>query len=129
VITDLGLIESASKCKGLETIIRVGAQGFSKLPAKSKYRRAITLVLYNANEISNGIRKHWGIENKVHWILDVAFNEDLGRKRTGNAAKNFTSINRIEINMLRADNRKASIVRKRLAAGWDNDYMLKPLKI
>ncbi|RLD37896.1 MAG: ISAs1 family transposase, partial [Bacteroidetes bacterium] len=47
----------------------------------------------------------------------------------GNAAKNFTNINRIAINMLRSDDKKASMVRKRLAAGWDNDYMLKLLKI
>jgi hypothetical protein len=61
--------------------------------------------------------------------IDVAFNEDFSRKRIGNAAKNLTNINRIAINMLRSDDKKASMVRKRLAAGWDNDYIIKLLKI
>ena len=130
VITDLGLVESASKWKGLEAIIRMERTRFFKATGKEQTQTSYYIsTLNNANEISNVIRKHWGIENKVHWILDVAFNEDLSRKRTGNAAKNFTNINRIAINMLRADDKKASMVRKRLAAGWDNDYMLKLLKI
>lgn len=66
---------------------------------------------------------------KKHWVLDVAFNEDHSRKRNDNAAKNFSNINRIAINMLKADNKKASFVRKRLAAGWDNEYMEKFLRI
>lgn len=130
VITDLGLVENASKWKGLESIIRMDRTRFFKATGKEQTQTSYYIsTLNNANEISNGIRKHWGIENKVHWILDVAFNEDLSRKRIGNAAKNFTNINRIAINMLRADDKKASMVRKRLAAGWDDDYMLKLLKI
>ncbi len=45
--------------------------------------------------INNGVRKHWGIENKVHWVLDVAFNEDHSRKRAGNAAQNFSTLTQI----------------------------------
>jgi len=65
----------------------------------------------------------------VHWVLDVAFNEDHSRKRTGNAAKNFTNINRIALNILRQNKKKISIANKRFKAGWDNNYLLELLKI
>ena len=62
-------------------------------------------------------------------ILDVAFNEDYSRKRTGNAAKNFTNINRVALSMVRRSEKKVSIVNKRFAAGWDNNYLLSLLII
>jgi len=52
------------------------------------------------------VRKHCGIENKVHWVLDVAFNEDLSRKRKGNAAQNYSNLNRIALNLLKKTTQK-----------------------
>ena len=76
------------------------------------------------------MRNHWGIENKLHWQLDVSFNEDKSKKRAGNAAQNFSMINRIALNLVKKeDSKKRSVRRKRLDAGWDNDYLLKILKI
>jgi predicted transposase YbfD/YdcC len=49
------------------------------------------------------IRLHWGIENKLHWVLDVAFGEDLSRNRAGHAAQNFSLLNRIALNLLKQD--------------------------
>ena len=82
-------------------------------------------TLSNAEQIASGIRKHWGIENKVHWVLDVAFSEDLSRKRAGNAAQNFSSINRIALNLLKKDNARVGIKSRRKMAGWGNEYLLK----
>ncbi len=58
-------------------------------------------ILKDTSMINNGVRKHWGIENKVHWILDVAFNKDHARKRAGYAAQNFSTLNRTALNLLK----------------------------
>jgi hypothetical protein len=64
------------------------------------------------------ICQHWGIENKLHWVLDVSFGEDLDRKRAGNAAQNFCVLNRIALNLLKQDNiPKHGVHGKRLKAG------------
>ena len=79
--------------------------------------------------INKSVRLHWGVENSLHWVLDVAFNEDHSRKRAGKAAQNFSLINRITLNLLK--NEKSAKVRvrgKRLKTGWDNDYLLRILK-
>jgi predicted transposase YbfD/YdcC len=80
--------------------------------------------------LNRSIRSHWGIENSLHWILDVAFNEDHSRKRAGYAAQNFSVINRIALNLLKNElTAKQGIKGKRLKAGWDDKYMMKILNI
>jgi len=130
VITDLSLVPSAHKWKGLKSIIEVHrTRDFKNIDKKEQEVSYYISTHTKAEIISKGIRKHWGIENKVHWVLDVAFNEDHSRKRTGNAAKNFTNINRIALNILRQNKKKISIANKRFKAGWDNNYLLELLKI
>jgi predicted transposase YbfD/YdcC len=74
------------------------------------------------------IRGHWGVENNLHWCLDVQFREDDCRIRKGYGAENFSRLNRIALNLLkRQTNHKAGIKTKRLRAGWDNAYLLKVL--
>ena len=66
-------------------------------------------------------RSHWGIENRVHWVLDVAFNEDACRVRTGHAARNFAVVRHLARNLLRQDTaRKGSIPTKRFTAALDD---------
>jgi len=130
ITTDLSLIERPEKWKGLTTIVKIERERYFKATGKQENETSYYIsTLSNAQPIANGIRKHWGIENKVHWVLDVAFNEDQSRKRAGNAAKNYTNLNRIAINMLKKDDRKAGYKRKRKMAGWNNEYVLKLMKI
>ncbi len=76
------------------------------------------------------VRQHWGIENKLHWVLDVGFGEDLGRKRAGHAAQNFSLLNRIALNLLRQDKSSMrGIKEKRLKAAWNDPYLLKLLGV
>ncbi|WP_416399429.1 ISAs1 family transposase [Allohahella sp. A8] len=66
--------------------------------------------------------KHWQIENKLHWVLDVAFREDYSRHRSGHSAENLSTIRRIALNELKNDKSiKLGIKNKRLSARWTND--------
>lgn len=76
------------------------------------------------------IREHWGIENKLHWSLDVVFREDESRLRQGHAAENLSRLRRMAINQLKRETRTGlSLPRKRLRAAWDQDYLLKVLRM
>ncbi len=78
-----------------------------------------------ADRILSAVRGHWGIENSVHWVLDIAFREDDCRVRTGNAAENFSTLRRMALNMLKRESMsKGGIAAKRKRAGWDEDYLL-----
>jgi len=71
------------------------------------------------------VRDHWSIENKLHWRLDVTFNEDQCRVRKDHAAENLARLRRIAMNLLKRETtRNLSLPRKRLLAGWSQDYML-----
>ena len=71
------------------------------------------------------VRGHWGVENRLHWRLDVVFGEDQRRIRTGHAAENFSRLSRIALNLLKAGPPKARSIRaRRLLAGWNHDYLL-----
>ncbi len=77
--------------------------------------------------LAGGIRSHWGIENKVHWVLDVVFREDQSRVRAGHAAENLGWLRRVALALLKQDGGKDSIRCKRLKAGWDTDFLEKLL--
>jgi len=77
-----------------------------------------------AEQILAYVRAHWGIENSLHWVLDVTFNEDQCRVRTQNAAQNFTILRHIALNTLKRDTKhKDSIRAKRRRAAWNTDYL------
>lgn len=77
-----------------------------------------------AVDLLQGTRSHWGVENNVHWVLDVIFDEDGSRVRTGYAQQNLATMRRIAINMLNQEqSRKDSLKGKRQLAGWDDSYM------
>jgi predicted transposase YbfD/YdcC len=69
-------------------------------------------------------RKHWGIENELHWVLDVAFDEDRARNRKDHGPENIAILRKLALNMLRSNPDKASIRRKIKRAGWDDSFLI-----
>jgi predicted transposase YbfD/YdcC len=132
VIGDTSLLENAAAWTGLRGLVRIEAERYHKVSGKieREIRYYITSLKPEALPLNRMIRQHWSIENKLHWVLDVAFGEDASRKRAGHAAQNFSLLNRIALNLLKQDTSlKRGIKGKRLKAAWDHPYLLKLLGI
>ena len=125
VIRDLTFIDNAVHWVGLQSIIRISSSREIKNKVTKEVRYYISSIADDAIHFNSYIREHWAIENKLHWSLDMIFNEDRQRKRTKNAADNFSYIRKIALNLLKKDSNKGSLVTKRLSAGWDNSYLIK----
>lgn len=75
------------------------------------------------------VRFHWGIENSLHWVLDMAFDEDASRARTQHVQANLVMLRHIALSLLKRDKTvKAGVATKRLRAGWDRNYLFSLLK-
>ena len=84
----------------------------------------------NAASLLQASRQHWGIENSLHWVLDMAFDEDHCRVRTGHADQNLAVVRHLTLNLLKQERTaKVGSKAKRKKAGWDHDYLLKVLEI
>ena len=78
--------------------------------------------------LAQAIRRHWAIENNLHWVLDVTFHEDHSRVRERNAVCNWAMLRKIALNLLGQDATKISLKAKRKKAAWNNDYMAQLLQ-
>ncbi len=126
VITDMDWISKPKNWKKLQSIISIETQRTDKLTGEtqSEKRFYISSLLTTPQHFNEVIRGHWGIENKLHWCLDVVFKEDYSTKQAGNAAENFSAITKMAVNLLKNENsKKRSIKNKRLLCGWDEDFL------
>jgi len=102
----------------------------SNKPTETAKRYYISSLQVKPEDFQKAIRSHWSIENKLHWVLDVAFSEDASRKRQGNSAQNFSILKKIALNLLKKDTTtKIGIKSRRLKAAWSNSYLLKILNL
>jgi predicted transposase YbfD/YdcC len=90
----------------------------------------ISSLNLDAKKIGESVRSHWGIENSLHWVLDVAFNEDDSRIRKDNATQNFAVLRHIVLNLLgQKKSKKFGIKNKQFLATMDNNYLAKVLEL
>ena len=81
-----------------------------------------------AAEVGSAMRHHWGIENSLHWVLDVAFREDDAQHRARNTAQNLATLRHFALNIVKQDrDRKVGVANSRKRAGFDRNYLIKLL--
>jgi predicted transposase YbfD/YdcC len=88
----------------------------------------LTSLCGGAAELGGYVRGHWGVENGLHWCLDIAFGEDANRTRDTNAGANLGVVRRVAASLLKQDTGKGSIKAKRLNAAWDQNYLRQVLQ-
>jgi predicted transposase YbfD/YdcC len=128
VTDDLSCVENRQDWPGVKTLLMVEAIREINGVASTERRYYISSRLADARQMGTVVRGHWGVENGLHWSLDVAFGEDQARMREGNSAENFSILRRISLNLIRQDKSvKAGVKNRRLMAGWDDAYRQKLL--
>lgn len=114
--------------KGIRSLAMIISKRTVGEKTEIKTRYFISSLEMDAEEFLKAKRSHWEIENRLHWVLDIAFREDMSRVRKDHAPENLAILRHIALNMLKQENSlKSGIHGKRLRAGWDEDYLLKVL--
>jgi predicted transposase YbfD/YdcC len=108
---------------GVASIVKVAARTELKDRGRFDTRYYISSAKLTAQAAAEAVRGHWGIENSLHWILDVVFKDDLARLRTGHGATNMAIVRHFAINLVRSAPDKKSIQLRRKLAAWDEDYL------
>jgi len=112
-LRSVGLVESIREIGGQRTV---------------EWRYYLSSLLLGVANFGRVVRGHWGVENKVHWVLDVCFREDQSRARAGHAAENLATLRRLALNLLKRDKTKRRGMKgKQLNASWDHAYLLRLL--
>jgi predicted transposase YbfD/YdcC len=120
----LNYIRNRDDWEGLRTIAVVRAERRCGDTRTVEHRYYISSLLGDARLLLHATRSHWGIENSVHWVLDVAFREDDSRMRKDNSPQNFAILRHIALNLIRQEHTsKRSVKGKRLKAAWSDDYL------
>ena len=127
VTDDIAWLKERHTWPGLQSIIAVTAKRESdnKVSEETRYFLS-SLSADNPGKLEHAVRAHWAIENTLHWVLDLAFDEDGNRARKGHSAANLAVIRHIALNLIkREETSKVGVKTKRLKAGWDNAYLLR----
>lgn len=132
ITDDIAWLSQAKNWPGLKSIGMVEYEQIEKATGiiTTERRCFISSLEAKAKPFSHAVRAHWGIENGLHWCLDVAFNEDACRVRKNVAPENLAVIRHIAMNLLKHESTtKVGIKNKRLMAGWDHKYLAKLLEL
>jgi predicted transposase YbfD/YdcC len=126
-VSQLPPLHRQSQWLGLTTVVMVKRtrQLWNKTTTEvCFYISSLTAEAARHNQV---IRSHWSVENSLHWVLDVTFNEDASRIRSGQAPQNLGLLRRLSVNLLKREPSKLSLAMKRYKAGMDNEFLLKIL--
>jgi predicted transposase YbfD/YdcC len=120
----IGWFADRAEWEGLRSVGVVEARREIKGQVSVERRYYLSSLPADATRFARAVRGHWGVENQLHWVLDVVFAEDQSRARTGNAAENLAATRRMAVNLLRRDKScKRSIKGKLMRAAIDPDYL------
>lgn len=120
--------EQADQWPKMKTICQVINMTERDGKETSEVRYYISSLPLSVKRMASAARGHWSIENSLHWVLDMTFNEDQSRIRKDHGAENFALLRRFAIGLIKQDTTKGSIRRKRKKAGWDDSFLLTMLK-
>jgi predicted transposase YbfD/YdcC len=109
-------------------VVLIGRERTVKGGNTSTAHYYITSLRGTAEELGRLVRRHWSIENELHWVLDVAFGEDTNRTAAGHAGVNLGLIRRVAASLLQQDAARGSIKAKRLSAALDENYLMRVLQ-
>jgi predicted transposase YbfD/YdcC len=129
--SDIAWLQERHEWQGLQSIIAVTAKREigDKVAEETRYFIS-SLDANDPKRLERVVRAHWAIENNLHWVLDIAFDEDSNRTRKGHSAANLAVIRHIALNLIKAEKTsKVGVKIKRLKAGWDNGYLLRIIGI
>lgn len=127
-IEEAGLIDTQG-WRELRTVALIERERTTATKTTLERHYYISSLAADAGRILAVVRRHWHVENRLHWVLDVAFSEDQSRVRSGHAAANLALVRRLAVSALqREQSLKRGIGIKRLRAGWDDRYRLKVLR-
>jgi predicted transposase YbfD/YdcC len=116
------------KFPGLAMIGMVASETTRGGRIETAQRYYLCSIKLTAAAFADVVRAHWGVENRLHWVLDVAFDEDQSRLRTGNGPENMGIVRHMAMNLLRTTTTKASLKTRRKKAGWNTAYLGKVLR-
>ena len=128
---DLGWMMTADRWPGLAYLVKV-TRGRTVLATKKTSTETAYYIGSDAKldvaGAAHRIRRHWSVENELHWVLDMAFREDEARHRARHLAENLTTLRHFALNLLkRFPARRLGIAASRKRAGWDHDFLLRVL--
>jgi predicted transposase YbfD/YdcC len=126
--SDLDWLEGREEWKDLKSVVFIESERFIGDSLSVETRYYLSSLPNDAKLLNEAIRSHWGVENSLHWVLDVTFQEDRSRIKKENAPENFGLLRRLALCLLKKETTsKRSIKGKRMRAAWDDGYLLRVL--
>ena len=126
--TDIGWFEDKKLWRGLRSVGMI--ESIRDVGGETSVERRLYLssLQLDVERFAAAVRSHWGVENSLHWTMDVTFGEDQSRARTQFAAQNLATLRRLVLNLLKKDKTpRLSLRRKRIIAGLNENYLKKLL--
>jgi predicted transposase YbfD/YdcC len=128
LVSDLAWLSAKNEWVGLQSLGMVERQRTVAGKTTGEVHYYLTSLAGNGRQFGEAVRTHWSVENGLHWVLDVAFQEDQSRLRQDHAAENFAVLRHLALSLLRQESTCANGIKvKRLKAAWNDDYLTRVL--
>ena len=124
VSSDVGWLQETHHWPGLAAVGKVTAIRQQDGAVSEQSRYYLLSEVFAAERFNTIVRGHWGIENRLHWVLDVTCNEDQARNRKGHCAENLALLRKLALNLARLESSKGSMRGKLKRAGWDDRFLI-----